>query len=76
MKCPLCKGQMVEGKTNLPYELGAGKIIVITRVPALVCEQCGDDFVGIDVVRRVEKIIEKMERDGLRMGFVEYEQAA
>jgi YgiT-type zinc finger domain-containing protein len=76
MKCPLCKGKMREGKTNLPYELGAGKIIVLTHVPALVCEQCGDEFVGIDVVRKAEKIIEKLERDGLSMGFVEYEQAA
>lgn len=76
MKCPLCKGKMVEGKTNLPYELGAGKIIVITHVPALVCDQCGDDFVVIDVVKKVEGILERIEQDGVSMAFVEYEQAA
>lgn len=76
MKCPLCKGKMVEGKTNLPYEFDAGKIIVITHVPGMVCDQCGDDFVVIDVVKKVEEILKKIERDGVSMAFVEYEEAA
>lgn len=76
MKCPLCRGKMEEGKTNLPYALESDKIIVVTHVPALVCTQCGDDFIGIDVVRKVEKVLEKIKRDGASMGFVEYEQAA
>jgi YgiT-type zinc finger domain-containing protein len=67
---------MMEGTANLPYELDAGRIIVITHVPALVCEQCGDDFVVMDVVKRVEGILERLEHDGISMGFVEYEQAA
>lgn len=76
MKCPLCKGSMVEGKTILPYELGGGKVIVVLDVPALVCEQCGDDFVVINVMRNVELMLKKIEQDGVRMGFVGYEKAA
>lgn len=77
MKCPLCKGRMVPGKTNLPFTVaGEGNVIVVINVPALVCEQCGDDFVEIDVVRNVEKIIDRIERDGISMGLVEYEKAA
>ncbi len=77
MECPLCKGRMVPGKTNLPFTAeGEGNVVVVINVPALVCEQCGDDFVEIDVVRRVEKIVDRIERDGISMGLVEYGKAA
>lgn len=76
MRCLLCKGKMVTGKTNLPYELDGEKIIVVRNVPALVCAQCGDDFVEIDILRKVEKIIDRAGCDGITMGFVEYEKAA
>ena len=76
MKCPLCKGTMSEGKTNLPYDLKEGNVVVIINVPALVCEQCGDDFVEIDVARKVEKLLERIERDGVSMGVVQFDRAA
>ena len=77
MKCPLCKGKMAKGKkTNLPYEFNGEKIIVVRNVPALVCGQCGEAFVEINILRRVEKILAKAARDGLVMGFVEYDKAA
>jgi hypothetical protein len=45
-------------------------------VPALVCGQCGEPFLEIDILRRVEKILAKAARDGVVMGFVEYDKAA
>jgi YgiT-type zinc finger domain-containing protein len=76
MRCPLCKGEMKEGKTILPYELGKEQVIVLLDVPALICEQCGDEFVDINVTRNIEKILDKVKSDGMRMGFVEYRKAA
>ena len=76
MKCPLCKGSMSEGKTNLPYDLTEGNVVVILNVPALVCDQCGDDFVEIDIARKVEKLVERIERDGVSMGMVQFDRAA
>jgi len=49
---------------------------VVKNVPALVCDQCGEAFVKIDILRRVEKILAKATGDGLVMGFVEYKKAA
>jgi YgiT-type zinc finger domain-containing protein len=63
-------------KTNLPYEIDGEKIIVVKNVPALVCDQCGEAFVEINILRRVEKILAKAAGDGLVMGFVEYKKAA
>jgi hypothetical protein len=48
----------------------------VKNVPALVCCQCGEAFVEINILRKVEKILAKAVRDGLVMGFVEYEKAA
>jgi YgiT-type zinc finger domain-containing protein len=76
MKCPLCKGHMSEGKTILPYELDGGRVFVVMNVPALICEQCGDEFIEIAVTRKVEEIIDKANHDGIKMGFVEYGKAA
>jgi YgiT-type zinc finger domain-containing protein len=67
---------MKEGKTILPYDLADGRVVVVLNVPALVCEQCGDEFVEIAVSRNVECIIDRVQRDGMKMGFVEYEKAA
>jgi len=68
---------MAKGKkTNLPYEIDGEKIIVVKNVPALVCDQCGEAFVEINILRRVEKILAKAAGDGLVIGFVEYKKAA
>lgn len=67
---------MVVGKTNLPYEIGERQLVVIQGVPATVCEQCGESFIGISVARAVEGILEAAKRDGVTLGFLEFRQAA
>jgi hypothetical protein len=54
----------------------SGRVIVVLNVPARVCEQCGEEYVDMKVARNVEQLIDRAERDGLRMGFVEYAAAA
>jgi YgiT-type zinc finger domain-containing protein len=76
MKCPACRIEMTHGKTILPYQLGAGKVIVVTGVPALICEQCGEEYIEFNIVRQVEQIITKIQGDGVQFGVVSYEQAA
>ena len=76
MKCALCSGEMILSKTNLPYELGEEILIVIKDVPALVCQQCGDHFINIQVVRELEDIVAAAERDGVTFGVVKYRKAA
>lgn len=76
MKCPLCKGEMTAGTTILPYDFGDGRVVVVLNVPALICEQCGEEFVELAVTRNVERIIDRVRSDGMKMGFVECEKAA
>jgi len=76
MKCPLCKGEMQKGKTSMPYETGKDRLIVVKDVPALICEQCGESFIESSVLKRVEKILEAVEKSGMTLGFLEYQEAA
>lgn len=76
MKCPLCKGKMKKGKTTLPFEMGKEGMIVIKDVPALVCGQCGDAFVEMEVAKQVEQLIQTAKKDGMTLGFVSYKAAA
>lgn len=57
-------------------ERGEDSVIVINKVPALICEQCGDDFIDIQVTRKIEALLKKLESEGLKMGFVDYTRAA
>lgn len=76
MRCALCKGEMLEGKISLPYEIGTEHVVVVKDVPAFVCRQCGESFVPIDVARRVETIVAAAEKDGVTLGFIKYREAA
>ena len=67
---------MVKGGTNLPYEIDEERITVVRNLPALVCARCGDDFAEMDVLRNVEKIVDRLGCDGMIMSFVECKKAA
>ncbi len=76
MKCPLCKAEVENGKTNLPYEIGDDHLLVVSDVPARLCKQCGETFIDFQVVQNLEKIVEVAERDGITYGFLKYKEAA
>ena len=76
MKCPFCETVLKEGKTTLTFQMESNKIIVVRDVPALICEQCGEESVDIKDSEIVEKLVHKAIEDGISMGFIEYEDAA
>lgn len=76
MKCPFCAGQFKKGTTALTFQIDSNRIVVVRDVPALICEQCGEETIDIDVAKIVEKQVEKALSDGIRMGFIDYNTAA
>jgi hypothetical protein len=52
------------------------QILVIKDVPALICEQCGEEFVDLQISKNVEKQVNKAVADGISMGFLSYDKAA
>jgi len=55
--CPDCGGQKRPGKTTFTVDLGFG-VVVVRNVPALVCSQCGADWIADDIAERLESMVD------------------
>jgi YgiT-type zinc finger domain-containing protein len=59
MKCPICKfGEMKDGKTTVTLQREEA-VIVIKKVPARVCENCGEYTLSEAVTARVMELAEQ-----------------
>ncbi len=76
MKCPFCETELKEGKATLTFQMEGNKVIVVKGVPALICEECGEESIDIKDSKIVEKLVNKAIEDGISMGFIEYKYAA
>ena len=56
-QCPICGGEKKQGTTTFTVDLDFG-VIVVRDVPALVCSQCGMDWITDDVAAELEKNVE------------------
>ncbi len=61
-RCPLCGGKKVPGAVTFTAELGFG-VIVVRKVKALVCDQCGEEWIAPEVARRLEEIVERARKE-------------
>ena len=54
--CPLCGGEKQPGKTTFTADLGTG-IVVVRDIPALVCSQCGADWISDEQAAHIEQVV-------------------
>ncbi len=55
-RCPLCGGGKRPGTTTFTADFGFG-VVVVRKVPALVCEECGADWIEDEVAERLEQLV-------------------
>lgn len=53
--CPMCSGFKKESSTSFTVDYNYG-VIVVREVPAMVCEQCGEEWIADDVASKLEEI--------------------
>ncbi|WP_058557984.1 type II toxin-antitoxin system MqsA family antitoxin [Thiohalocapsa sp. ML1] len=56
--CPLCAGRRKPGQTTFTAELGFG-VVVVRHVPALVCDQCGEEWIEDPVAAALEAVVDE-----------------
>ncbi len=56
-QCPLCGGTKKAGTTTFTADFEFG-VVVVRSVPAMVCVQCGADWITDDAAARIEAIVE------------------
>ena len=72
MKCVVCRqGQTRPGKTTVVLQRG-GATVVISDVPARVCEHCGEEYVDESVAEKVLAAAEASARAGVRVEIRDY----
>jgi len=64
--CPLCGGTKKSGKTVITVSLGEG-ILVVRDVPALVCGQCGENWIEDKTAVRLEKFADDARKKHLQV---------
>lgn len=55
--CPLCGGEKKDGTTTYSVDLKFG-VVVVRDVPAKICSQCGEEWIGANVAKELEKIVD------------------
>ena len=55
-QCPLCGGNKTSGETTFTADLGSG-VVVVRRVQATVCAQCGEEWIDDATARRLEQVV-------------------
>lgn len=60
-KCSVCKSALKEKKITYTQEL-EGKVYVVSDVPALVCNICGEQYLSPDTVDEIQNVIKKGEQ--------------
>jgi len=72
MKCVVCKrGETRDGKTTVTLER-EGAALVVRKVPAQVCENCGEAYVDAAVTRRLLEAARQALRAGVEVDIREY----
>lgn len=59
MVCFMCKGHTVHKQTNFMVDLG-NSIIIVKKVPSIVCDQCGEVSYEDSVAHNLERIVDKL----------------
>ncbi len=71
MKCPICKGVLNSGKTDITFKRDR-KVIVIENVPALICTNCGEAIVDSSTSQKAYNIAEEEMKRGVTLEFYNF----
>lgn len=68
-KCPLCGGKVEPGTTTFTVDLKTG-VVVVRNVQALVCIQCGEDWIEDAVSVKLENIAIRAREENTQLKIV------
>ena len=73
LRCPICGGDQKPGETTFSVDLGFG-VVVVRRVPASVCEVCGEDLIVDTVAEVLEQIVDRARKRQRTVEIVYYDR--
>jgi YgiT-type zinc finger domain-containing protein len=74
-RCVVCKtGEVTPGTSTLTVERG-GMTLVIKGIPGRVCGSCSEAYFDEPTTKRLEAIVERLERTGVQVAVQDYAAA-
>jgi YgiT-type zinc finger domain-containing protein len=70
-QCSVCGGAKQPGKTTYSVDLGFG-VVVVRNVPAQICAQCGEEWIGAETSRQLEQVVEDARKKQLQVEVVAF----
>jgi YgiT-type zinc finger domain-containing protein len=70
-QCPICKGQKENSTTTFTVDLGFG-IVVVRHVPAIVCNQCGAEWIEDKISEQLEQLVNEAKHKHAMIEVAEY----
>jgi YgiT-type zinc finger domain-containing protein len=58
----MCGAERQSGRTTYTVDFGTG-VVVVRNVPAQICKQCGEEWIGPEVARKLEEIVDRARSD-------------
>lgn len=55
-KCPLCGGDLCDGTSTFTVDQ-VDVLVVARNVPARLCRQCGEAWIGDEMAEKLEQIV-------------------
>jgi len=74
-ECSLCKGKLKNDQVNHMVDID-DLIIIIKKVPAEVCKQCGEYYLEHEIALKVEEIIENLKDNKAEVIIVNFDNRA
>lgn len=72
MKCVICRhGETRPGKTTVTLEHG-GATLVVKRVPARICDNCGESYVDEEITRQLLGTTDEALKAGVQVDVREF----
>lgn len=76
MKCLVCKSNEIENSTTTYFAQVNGCYVIIENVPCQKCHQCGETLFSMDVLEKIDDILERVEKIVSKVIIMDYSEAA
>ncbi len=73
-RCHFCRGRVESRLATLPFAI-RDSVVVVKRVPAEVCTQCGEATVSSQVARQLDVLLKQVHRLHSEISVITYSES-
>ncbi|MBQ9347690.1 MAG: type II toxin-antitoxin system MqsA family antitoxin [Oscillibacter sp.] len=76
MRCLCCKAEAMEEAVNTYFAQLNNCYVIIENVPCLKCEQCGEVLYSVEILEKIDLLLEKAGSLASKILIMDYRRAA